>query len=410
MHPDFAHSSVFSGLSSDDEDPLRRQRSSRAAYRRRTSQGVAAVPEASEMDMSGALEVQPSSMMAQNSSFLLAGGASRMGALSTISRMAGMESGVSELPMGESAEMPRLLQQFLGKLDNVEQQLWHDWQHEQETREREATELEAPHRALSSGVVPGLSLPSLQPTPDDIVASSRCGLRTSRAFGSATLHQSFSRHPLSARSVDQPSALGREPPLSARTHSTQFLASRGSSGAAERGRGLSPRHVGRLFPQVGSVASSMSPSRRTASAAGPSLALGLLHPSEVPARGSGVSDASAAAPAARCNETQTDAPAAAVPSDHAVRASLQTATEKLQEMERLVAEKMEPIARHIAGMKRRMLSAQDEAKVLREELEHAQPSTSAGTPGSSDHGQVRAIHTSACHSTGTVWQAVSVGK
>jgi hypothetical protein len=44
--------------------------------------------------------------------------------------------------------------------------------------------------------------------------------------------------------------------------------------------------------------------------------------------------------------------------------------ERAKILEELVGERMEPIARHIAGMKRRMVSAQEEAQELRLEMEN----------------------------------------
>ena len=208
-------------------------------------------------------------------------------------------SGEADPTVALPGDLPDMLQSFLGRLDTVEKNLHADWESEQHAREAELLRLQhgSARRPAAGdfGValdVYGVSGPLSN--PDDIVADSRSGMRTSRAhFCSPSLTSPHFLVP--ARdypSADRVLAASYEAPFTMADAAPDFL---------RHARSLTPRGAG--------------------GAAARELAAAASH---------------------------------------------------VATLERLVTDKMEPTARHIASMKRRMVSAQEEAQLLREELESAQ--------------------------------------
>jgi hypothetical protein len=368
MHPDFGDSSGFSSIGSDEEE-----NSGRLVYQHLNRNGTV-VHDATEDE-------------------------------ANMPRTSSTEHTREQVDAGDSGEMPALLQSFLGKLDSVERQLKGEWEDEQQTRLVEAGQLPPPQRSLSSGF-PHLSLRCLPSSAEDIVAGSRAGMRTTRTSGvgmppsCALAHMRSTAQQHSARTygVDwQPSAqmFGLDGQSSVRGFEAE---------GQQNSRMLASFRAQLSMTQrrLEEVEATSSPKQHALAV--PSLQLGLF------GRGS------AGLPVDVCvsGEQRQGTPQTEAPSVGAINAALLAAGERLVEVERLVVEKMEPLARHITGMKRRMLSAQEEAKELREELEAQAFSSSAeqSPDGASGDAQVCAccelVHS---HNTGleAVWVACADG-
>jgi hypothetical protein len=218
--------------------------------------------------------------------------------------------------------MPTLLQSFLKKLDNIEQGLKQDWEAEQQQRRAELQHMPqlCLRRTLSGGLPSSLELPSLPlSNPDDIVAENRSGMRSERVCMHTAMHNLISSRgwhglqsssPLAGYPLSEHVLYDSAPPA---PQNDQFSPVEGLQPDA-------PPHPGADRALQGSIG------------------IGGSHP-----------DASHSA---------------------AMAEVLSLLQERVKILEELVGERMEPIARHIAGMKRRMVSAQEEAQELRLEMEN----------------------------------------
>jgi hypothetical protein len=230
---------------------------------------------------------------------------------------------------GSFGDMPTMLQSFLRKLDNIEQGLKQDWETEQHQREAELQHMPKPclRRSLSSGLPSSIDLlgPSLPlSNPDDIVAENRSGMRSARVG----LHAAHSLIP----SRDWHSPSGSSP--------------------------LAVYQLPACMPYDAVLPEGME--GQPVWENGPLARCRQTAPSSI---GSTTADAKSCA---------------------AVAAALAAVQKQAEALEELVGERMEPIARHIAGMKRRMISAQEEAQELRLEMDNLLKSNCTASSGESE--------------------------
>jgi hypothetical protein len=234
---------------------------------------------------------------------------------------------------GSFGDMPTMLQSFLRKLDNIEQGLKQDWETEQHQREAELQHMPKPclRRSLSGGLPSSVDLlgPSLPlSNPDDIVAENRSGMRSARV-GLYAAHSLIPSRDWHSPSGSSPLAV------------YQLPACMPYDAVLPEGMEGQPVWEGTLENE---------PLARSRQAA----------PSST---GSTTADAKSSA---------------------AVAAALAAVQKQAEALEELVGERMEPIARHIAGMKRRMISAQEEAQELRLEMENLLKSNCTASSGESE--------------------------
>jgi hypothetical protein len=346
MHSDFQESSAFSSLSSrfnqeessHNEQPPLAERHGGAACN--ATNGVVAST------------AEHSAGLAHSGSTGSGGNASDSSHSETIASGGGHE------------DTHALLQSLLNKLDRAEQTFKCEWDDEEEVRRLEAEGLAVPPQAPRVAPVASEHI-SARGTPVALTARSGRELDDSASMPLASPHA----HAL-GRALDEVRDRAAAKLRAERQASARALASmRAQLALTER-----------------QLADAQGAARSPRAAASDASAADAATMSDV------TRDAAGQAPQAR------DLPLAAQPQQQqqqqqqqqpdtralaAVHRMVLAAGARLAEMEALVAERMEPLARHVAGMKRRMVSAQEEAKELREEQEeaHAAAGSSPGTSG-----------------------------